>query len=263
MSYQRGWVRSSDRSSVCCGATEIGLLHALVFSERLARSECRDQTGLQNIAATCGLQCVACILLDKQYAGAAGVDRNNSSENIVDDPRCESQRGFIKTKQTWFGHHGAAQNQHLLFTATERSGALGGATAKLRKHVEHHFDQPANLNDVLAVFKTTEFQILAHSQERKDMTALRDQGDAELGTVIRRQAGNIATIKADHSSARRQRAGNSPQYRALTSSVRSDQGDNLAGIDGDRDIAACCQFAVGEFETFGIEQRRHRTLAPR
>src|SRR5204862_5123353 len=134
MSCPRGWVRSSDRSSVRCGATEIGLLHALVFSECLARSGCRDRTGLQNITATCGLQRVACILLDQQYAGATGVDRSDSAENTIDDPRCESQRGFIKTKQTWFGHHGAAKNQHLLFAATQCSGTLGGATAKLRKH---------------------------------------------------------------------------------------------------------------------------------
>ena len=72
---------------------------------------------------------------------------------------------------------------------------------KLWKHLERHFDQPANLGNVLAVFETAEFQILSHRQERKDMTAFGDQGDAELASVIGRQICDIATVKADASVA--------------------------------------------------------------
>src|SRR5262249_50199286 len=117
MSCRLAQVRSSDPSFFGRGATEIGLLDALVFSERLARSGCRNRTGLQDVSAACSLQRVTCILLDEQHTRPPAVDRNNSSENALDDPRCEPQRGFIKTKQPRFGHHCAAKNQHLLFAA--------------------------------------------------------------------------------------------------------------------------------------------------
>src|SRR5262249_36906130 len=185
------------------------------------------------------------------------------AEIIAANPGAGPEGGSTQAKQARSGHQGATENQHLLFTATQRSGSLASPATKLWKHVKHGFDELADFGDVLAVFEAAEFQILAYRKKRKHMPALGDQGYAELGAVIGRQAGDLATIKADDSRARGKGAGTSARNRRLAGSLWSDQRDALARSHRDRDIAARCQLTIGKLQTLSTEQRRHRTLAPR
>ena len=63
--------------------------------------------------------------------------RDDQREQFFDQDRREPERRLVENKKPRLGHQPAADGQHLLFAAGERSGPLGAALAKPRENGEH------------------------------------------------------------------------------------------------------------------------------
>src|SRR5262245_5536392 len=68
-------VHNSQRDARLRAAAEIGLAHALVGAQRVARAAQDDRAGLQHVAAARALERITGVLLDQQHAGTGHIDR--------------------------------------------------------------------------------------------------------------------------------------------------------------------------------------------
>ena len=244
-------------------APQIRLAHARVPGELGATSAHHDAAGLQHVAAARGLQRVAGVLLDQQHAGAALVDRPDGTEDVAHDQRREPERGLVEAEQLWFGHHGAAEHEHLLFAARERAGVLAAALLQPREHVEDAVDHAADFRVIAPVLEPAELEVFARGEERKDVAAFRHQRDAGKRALVRGEPRDVFAAEADRARARRQQSRDGAQGGRFSGAVRADQRDDLALVHLDRDAAADRQLAIGELEVLGGEQRAHISSPPR
>ena len=79
-------------------------------------------------------------------------------------------------------------------------------------------------------------QVLAHGQQREDLAALRDEGDAATRPLVRRQASHVLPLPDDPPPARPGMADDRAQGARLADAVTSDDGGDLAGLRFQRDL---------------------------
>jgi hypothetical protein len=107
-----------------------------------------------------------------------------------------------------------ADNVELL----EQGIEVGLTTAAVRLH---HLEHRTN--------------IVLHIQATKDRSFLRQIADAEPGTLIHRQRGDIVAIELDVSAIGFDQAGDHVENRGLAGAVRAEQADRLAAADVEAD----------------------------
>ena len=201
------------------------------------------------------------ILFDQQHRHPFGVEPPDDIEDLQHDERCQPERRLIEQQQFRSPHQGASHRQHLLFAARERAAKLGLAFAQDRKQFVGVSDVLLNAGLVVARVGS-EFQILQHRQPRKNLAAFRRLAEAQPHDLMRRQVLNLTSRPDDPSGASLDGTRDGHQRRCLTGAVRSDDGDDLALIDLDRDPLENLNRPVASVQLFDSQQFGQGLAAP-
>src|SRR5215813_1662725 len=123
---------------------------------------------------------MASVLLHQQHACAGGVDGPDFLEDVLHDDRRKAKRRFVQTEQLRFGHHRAAERQHLLLSPAQRTGILATPLRQTRKHGENAIEALTNFCGVTADIESTEFEVFPHGQKWENTPPLGNERDTEL-----------------------------------------------------------------------------------
>ena len=167
--------------------------------------------------------------------------------------RRQAKRRLVEQDQPRPAHQRAADRQHLLLAAGERAAALISAVAQPRKQREHALEVGIEVGGV--GHGGADLQILHHRHARKNAAAFRRLRDAELGDLVRRQAGDVAAGEADTAFAGARVAEHRHHQRRFAGAVGADQRDDLAFVDVDIDAFEGDDAAVIGFDAAQREQR--------
>jgi hypothetical protein len=100
-------------------------------------------------------------------------------------------------------------------------------------------------------------QILEHAHPRKDPPPFRRLRNAAAGDQVRRQIGDIGAVEHHPSGPGPRLTENGHHQRRLAGAVGADQGDDLAAIDLDVDVAQRLDLAIEGIDPLDIQERRH------
>jgi len=220
-----------------------------------------DRSHLEDVPAGRHGQGLSGILLDEQYRRTTGVDLPNHAEDRLDQERRETERGLVEQQQPRPAHEGPADGEHLLLAARHRPGLLADAFAQPRERVEHVL----GIGGDLAFGRAREgaqFQVLAHGHAREHAPALRRVTDAQAHDRMRSAAAQILAVKEDASRGRADEAADRAQRRRLARAVGTDERDDLAFVDVQRDAGERGDASVPRDQVLDFEQP-HATGAPR
>jgi hypothetical protein len=104
--------------------TQIRLPHPVVAQERLARAAHNDPAVLEHERVLREVERHGDALLDEQDGEALGVRRADGVQHFLHDRRREAERGLVEHDERGIAHQAAADGEHLLLAAGERSGDL-------------------------------------------------------------------------------------------------------------------------------------------
>src|SRR2546421_1405270 len=129
---------------------EIGPLNVGAFEEHLGRAFLDDAPGLQHVAAIGDGEGLGGVLLDQQDGRALAVDVTNDVEDLVDEDRCQSERGLVEEQHLWLGHQPAGDGQHLLLASGEGAANLVEALPDTGEERQDVFQVTADPVPILA-----------------------------------------------------------------------------------------------------------------
>src|SRR6185369_14045652 len=101
--------------------SEVRLSYLGIIQQRLRFPGERDQAAFKDIAAMAHLEGEAGVLLDEEHRDALGGDRADHLEDLLDHEGCEAHARLVEQQEPRPAHEGAADREHLLLAAGERS----------------------------------------------------------------------------------------------------------------------------------------------
>ena len=106
-----------------------------------------------------------------------------------------------------------------------------------------------------------EQQVVGHRHVAEQLALFGHEAETRLDAVFHIDL-RLIGAGVDDAAGRRQQSHHRAEQRRLAGAVGADDGDDLTGIDGERDAAHGLRLAVGDRQIGDIEQRHH-ALAPR
>ena len=104
--------------------------------------------------------------------------------------------------------------------------------------------------------------VLQHGHVGHQLDVLEGSGDAELDDLLRRRVVDLVAEHGDRAAGRCQHAGDQVEGRALAGAVGADQGDDLAGLDVERDVVDGDDAAELLARLVDVQQHRRQSTAP-
>ena len=147
--------------------------------------------------------------------------------DLVDDDRCEAERGLVDHQDAPARQQAAADGQHPALTARERARELRRALLEPGQDRIDVLDIPieglAHPGQVGA-----HLQIVVDAHVREQHVALRDQDDAEPDHGLRFRPLDPPARQLDPAAARLEQAGDAAEQRGLAVPVGAEHGDEPA-----------------------------------
>ncbi len=123
------------------------------------------------------------------------------------------------------------------------------------EHVRRFADALRNLGFRRLAHLEPEGQVLAHRQMRIERVALKDHGDVAIARLGR---GDVDPIHDDGAARQRLEAGDAAQERRLAAARRTDEHEQLAVGDGERDVAQNARRAAILADVYDLQLRHTR-----
>ena len=193
-------------------------------------------------------------LLDQQHRDAALADLGERREDDVDDLRREAERRLVEQQDIGPGDERARDRELLLLAAGERTRP---APRELLDDRELRVDRL----DVLAGARArappreAEPQVLLDRQLGEDAPPLGHERDARARDVLGRPAAQRVAGQPDLAAPSAHQSHDRVQRRRLARAVRTDQADDLAPADLEREAAHGGDAAVAHVEAGDLEHR--------
>jgi hypothetical protein len=171
------------------------------------------------------------VLLDDQdrAAALAGVVADHGQQ-ALDDDRREAEAELVEQQQARAAHERAGDREHLLLAAGEQPHWAVAQLAEGREVL-------VGLLGVQPLAAVTEAEVLGHGQPEEQATALGDVGEPPAREALGRDAAGVGAGVEDPSAERVDDARDRPQGRRLARAVGPQQRDDLAGADGEIEVA--------------------------
>ncbi len=144
----------------------------------------------------------------------------------------ERRHRLVEEEDARLEDEGAGQRHALLLAARKLRRHAVGEAAELHE-IERRLDALARLGFGHAADAQGIEDVLRHAHMRKEGIALED--DAEIA-LLGRQVGDRHAVQPDDALGRLHEAGDRHQYRRLARAGGAEQGDELAGGDGERHV---------------------------
>ena len=103
-----------------------------------------------------------------------------------------------------------------------------------------------------------EFQVIRHAHLAEELAPLGNKANSALNALLDIEASQIQPL-IGHEAARWQQTDQGAEQRRLAGAVRSDDGDDLTLLHGERDAAHGFDLAIGDVEVRGLQHRGHAT----
>src|SRR5712691_2652980 len=222
---------------------EVGLAHEVGAEQRSGGVVEHDAPGLDDVAPMRHAERHPRVLLDEQDRRPLTIDVLHDAEDRVDQNGREAHGRLVEQEQRRPGHEGAADGQHLLLAARERSPLLRGTLTQAREERERALEVG---RDRLTVppREGAELQVLEHGHPREDPPAFRRLRDPQAHDAVGRERVQALAVEAHGAPAGPHGAEDRPQRRRLAGAVGPDERDDLTGRDGQRDAAERPDVAV-------------------
>ena len=158
--------------------------------------------------------------------------------------------GSSSSSYFWLAHQRTAHGQHLLLAAGERTGGLVAALLQTRQQVKDHVE--VILDGLLAVAACVRahLQVLLHGQAAEHAAALRHLRQAQADDLVRLHLADGLAAVVDLAALQLQQTGDRVHRRGLARAVRTDQGDDLALIDMERNVLDGVDRAIVNIDIF-------------
>ncbi len=226
--------------------------------EILRRALQDDAAGFEHVAAIGGLQCRPCILLHQQHRDAGFPEGADDAENLAHDERGEAEARLVEQKDARTGHQRAAQRQHLALATGQRHGLLPGALGEPGEARIDALQRFLLRLARVAMDIAAEHEIVGNRHVGEKLALLGHDGDAARNPRLDVLAADVLPLM-QHLSLGRQQAHDGAEQRRLARAVGADDGDDLARIQGQRDLTDRFHLAVVDAEIAHLEQRAHAT----
>src|ERR1700751_3854631 len=233
------------RPSQCHLAADLGLIETSTIAGIF------DYPAVHHREIVAGLAGKVEILLNQDDRDVAEIAQiGDRATDVLDDRGLDAFGGLVEQQQFRTHHQRATDGELLLLAAGEV------ATAPPQHRLQHWKQREHVIRDV-AIFslerRKSGVQILFHSQERKDLAALRHKADAAARPLIGPQARDVGTFEGDGARGNRVLADQRAEQPGLTDAVAPKYASCFAWLRRDGDAAQRLRRAVIEVEVFYLE----------
>jgi hypothetical protein len=223
---------------------EVGFTQNLIFKQLPAGALRDDLSRGEDVIATGHFEDQTDFLFDKKNSNPQAIDLGDFLEDLLTYQWSETRRGFVNAKQLRFGHEGPADGQHLLFSTREGAGDLRGALLENREQFidlvqcfqaflgillqigpGHQIFQDGHLTKGSSPFGAKNKPSPDDFMGRDLIDALAVEGHRPFQEDIAGSGPAFDLPFPGHQAA------DSPKGRGFSGPVRSDQADQLAGVD--------------------------------
>src|SRR5712691_2128448 len=222
-------------------AAEIETSDFRVIAKNPARALGADPSHGENIRPLTQRERIACVLLHEEDAEPPRVDLAHAVEDEALERRREARRRLVEREQTRLHHQGHRHREHLSLAARQRSRPGPPAVGEGGEELD---DGARPLGQRARSRPGTDREVLPHAERRKHVRLLwhvaEPAGDDALGAG----AGDVGPQQRDATPAWPDEPGQRFEERRFTSAVRSDDGDQLAGVDAKGEAAEDVVVAV-------------------
>mmetsp|Transcript_3835 Transcript_3835/g.9332 ORF Transcript_3835/g.9332 Transcript_3835/m.9332 type:complete len:237 (+) Transcript_3835:425-1135(+) len=203
-----------------------------------------------HIAALGDLERDGELLLDQQHAQPPRLQCLQVFGHQLDDLGRQALGGLVDHDQVGVAHQRAAQRQHLLLATREHAGLGVLALLQAREHPVHVVEAPARRLGATPLL--AQHQVLVDGQPGEDIAVLRHIAQAQLRDVVGLAADQLGIAEPDRTLGV-DLAHDGLDHGRAAGAVAAEQGDDLAGLDGQVDAVQDVAFAVPGVEVGDVE----------
>ena len=196
-------------------------------------------------------------MLHEQDREAARRQRADRPRDLRDHDGRQPERGLVEQQVLRLGHEPAGDREHLLLAAGERATELCPPFAQAREEVVARGEVGGEVAPVGALVGAHQ-QVVEHGELREDLPPFGHENQAPSHALERRPTGDVDAIAADYTAGRHLEARDRSQRRALARRVGPDDGDDLAGVNGQAHVAQHVRFPVVAVDALQLKHERSR-----
>jgi hypothetical protein len=186
------------------------------------------------------------VLLDQEDAEPVVGGGPHGGEEPVDDLGRQADGQLVDQQQPRLPGQAAGEGEHLLLAARQQPHPAVQVVLQLGEQL----DGPTGV-------APADPQVLGDGEVHEDGPLLGDDAEPPPGPHVERVAGGLAE-EPDLAAQRGQLARQREQRRRLPGAVGPEQGDDLAGVDPQVEVADDLDAAVAGPQPHGLDQRRRR-----
>src|SRR2546428_1128643 len=236
---------------------EICASHLLPLPERRAPIAEDHASGLKDVRMVGDVERHVRVLLDEEHGSPGGADLADHAEDLLHQHRCETKGRLVEHQESWPGHEGTSDREHLLLTAAQGPGALPQPLAQAREILEHAGRILARATEVPSGVPA-EQQVLAHRQMGEDLPSFGHLDDPGAHHTVRAPAIDTPTVELDRAARRPEETGDHPQYGRLARAVRPEERDDAPLGDLETDAVQRADAPVVGLDLVHDEERTSR-----
>jgi hypothetical protein len=154
-------------------------------------------------------------------------------------------------------HQCAPDRAHLLLAAGHRPRVLRATLVEPRKELEHAVHVGGEVLLVRAL-EGAHLEVLRHGHPRKQAASFGALRDPTLDDRMRAGGGDVAALELDRTLSWTVEPVDRAQRRGLAGAVRTDERDDLAGLDAERDALERVDRPVVDVDVVELEDVRAR-----
>ncbi|GAB3200691.1 hypothetical protein GCM10027062_20910 [Nocardioides hungaricus] len=171
------------------------------------------------------------VLLHQQDPDVGALELFQQLADAAGDGRRESEGRLVEHQQPGRGDETTGDGDHLLLTAAQPSGTSRHQLADERQVRRHPFEVGLG-GPALAI--AAHLEVLLDRETWEELPSLGDVADAEAHDLAHGAVPDRVAVEKDAPLMRAVESGHSPQAGRLPHAVAAEQGDDLAGLDGER-----------------------------
>ena len=176
------------------------------------------------------------VLLDEQDGKSAVIAQvGQGGDDLADDLRRQTQARLVEHDDGRVRHEGTSHGQHLLLAAGERPRRQVDPVREAREELKGG-SPSSGISLVPHPDPPPEGEVVLDGERWEDETVLWHVRQPAGGDLLGPEPRDVLAIECDSASSGAEQARDGSQQRRLAGAVGADDGDQLAGIDGDRDV---------------------------
>jgi hypothetical protein len=183
-------------------------------------------------------------LLNKKDRDARLLKVANDPKYILDNARGETETWLVEHEQSWSGHQGPADGQHLAFAPGQGAGELGLALPEARETGENFVHSLVGPRVSIHPPRIApQKQIVLDRHAGEELSRLWNEANASLQPFLRRELLNALTLEPNYPAARLE-THEAVQHGGLAGAIRSNDRSDFACRKSQPHISQSCDLSI-------------------